>query len=232
MSTTRGRLYSFIITRILVATTTINAEPVLSYLRKFINIDRVYLLIVIRPFDATNTNTDDPIIFWDEPQRYLLEKAKADVLVILDDQRQLSTTPKSLNDPERLYQLLARSSPDTSMSGAGESSFTTALCDSLEELLGESKDQSFHVTMLLERINARRNSHAAQLWPQDRGGFKRNIELGRLHPPLEEDTSISQKEEPFVRDENLKEWSDDDNGVVRRSYSGVTPSPVVLRNAK
>lgn len=94
----------------------------------------------------------------------------------------------------RAYQLLAASSPDSPTNGPGEKSFTTALCDSLEELLRESNGESFPVVKLEERINSKRTAQASLIW--DRlGRYKRNVKLGRLEPNLKRHASF-QKAEP------------------------------------
>jgi hypothetical protein len=79
----------------------------------------------------------------------------------------------------RTYQLLAASSADGPTSGPGPKSFTTALCDSLEELLAEARGGTFFLSQLAERINIKRLSQPCLTWDRLRI-FKRTIELGRL----------------------------------------------------
>jgi hypothetical protein len=90
--------------------------------------------------------------------------------------------------------LLAASATQGYTTGPGERSFTTALCDSLKELLVESKGETFSVIKLSERISTKRPHQSAVLWDL-LGRYKRNVELGRLvqNPKIE---SSFQRERP------------------------------------
>jgi hypothetical protein len=75
--------------------------------------------------------------------------------------------------------LLAASTLEGYTNEPGEKSFTTAFCDSLEELILESKGESFSVIQLWERINTKRASDAALIWDRLKR-FTRNIDLYHL----------------------------------------------------
>lgn len=120
--------------------------------------------------------------------------AAADALAILDCCFASTAAFKGRNEEFRTYQLLAASSPNNPTRGPGAKSFTTALCDSLEELLIESKDSTFPVIKLWERINSKRKTEASLIWDRLQR-YKRNIELGRLASKSERDASF-QREDP------------------------------------
>jgi hypothetical protein len=85
--------------------------------------------------------------------------------------------------------LLAASATEGYTTGPGEKSFTTALCDSLEELLKESKGETFPVIKLSERISTKRTQQAAVMWDRLER-YKRSVELGRLDRNPERELSF------------------------------------------
>jgi len=77
--------------------------------------------------------------------------------------------------------------------GPGKNSFTTAFCDSLEELIEESKGESFSVIQLWERINTKRASDAALIWDRLQR-WTRNIDLYRLDSNSKRDASFQRRD--------------------------------------
>jgi hypothetical protein len=88
--------------------------------------------------------------------------------------------------------LLAASATEGYTTGPGEKSFTTALCDSLVELLKESKGESFPVIKLSERISAKRTQQSAVMWDRLER-YKRSVELGRLVRNPERESSFQRE---------------------------------------
>jgi hypothetical protein len=121
-----------------------------------------------------------PSAYWDSAETPLRNRAKGDVLAILDCCFASTAALKSRSPETRTYQMLAASSVDGATCGPGATSFTTALCDSLEELLKESKGMAFPVLKLLEQINIRRPAQPALLWDRLRHHNERSVMLGRL----------------------------------------------------
>jgi hypothetical protein len=129
--------------------------------------------------------------FWDEAEAPLKTHAGGDALAILDCcfASTAAVTRKGRNEELRTYQLLAASSADEYTCGPGQKSFTHALCDSLQELLIETRGGTFPVIKLWERINTKRTTQAALMWDRLQR-YKRNVELGRLDPNPERDASF------------------------------------------
>jgi hypothetical protein len=134
-----------------------------------------------------------PTAFWDVAENPLRDDASGDALVILDCCCASTAALRGRNEV-RTYQLLAASATEGNTNGPGEKSFTTALCDSLEELLEESKGESFPVIKLQERINTKRTEQSAVIWDRLER-YKRSIKLGRLVSNPERDESF-QREVP------------------------------------
>ncbi|KAL1606519.1 hypothetical protein SLS60_003924 [Paraconiothyrium brasiliense] len=130
-----------------------------------------------------------PAAYWDKAEDPLKNLAAADALAILDCCFASTAAIKGRNEEFRTYQLLAASSQGNPTDGPGKLSFTTALCESLEELLKESKDETFPVIKLWERINTKRKTQAALIWDRLQR-YKRNIELGRLAPESDREASF------------------------------------------
>jgi hypothetical protein len=185
---------SLCITQVMGIKSSDRAEDVSSYLRESIRTNRMPLLTIFRSLDAVDTGGYDAAAFWDRAEDPLLTLAAADVLSILDCCYASTAAVKGRSDDLRTYQLLAASSPDGPANGPGKKSFTTALCDSLEELLNDSENEGFPVIKLWEKINMKRTAKSAFLWDRLQR-YKRNIELSRLHPTPERDESF-RKEEP------------------------------------
>jgi hypothetical protein len=123
----------------------------------------------------------------------LRDLAEGDVLSILDCCFASSAALKSSHEEFRTYQLLAASSPSDTTSCPGKNSFTTALMDSLEELLNEHNNKSFPVVKLWERINMKRKKSASLIWDRLRK-YKRTVHL----TPLEVGpTSLEKREKEF-----------------------------------
>ncbi|KAF2795883.1 hypothetical protein K505DRAFT_301288 [Melanomma pulvis-pyrius CBS 109.77] len=134
-----------------------------------------------------------PVAFWDEAEAPLRNLAEGDVLSILDCCFASSAALKSRNEDFRTYQLLAASSPNDTTSCPGANSFTTALIDSLEDLLDEHKGKSFPVIKLWERINLKRKKSASLIWDRLHK-YKRTVQLAPLEPGL---TSQEEREKSF-----------------------------------
>jgi hypothetical protein len=114
---------------------------------------------------------------------------EGDALSVLDCCMASTAALKGKTDIQRVYQLLAASSVDAPTCGPGQNSFTTALCDSLEELLTEADGGMFLLTQLCERINTKRKNQACLSWDRLRT-FKRTVQLGRLDQTQERDVSF------------------------------------------
>jgi hypothetical protein len=148
---------------------------------------------------ARTRNWDDsmdghpPTAFWDEAEAPLKTHAAGDALAILDCCFASTAASKSRVEDTRTYQLLAASAAEGRTKGPGEQSFTHALCDSLEELLKESKEGAFSVFKLWETINTKRTTQAALMWDRLQR-YKRSVELGRLKPTPERDAAYKNSE--------------------------------------
>ena len=102
---------------------------------------------------------------------------------------------KCRNGLPRTYQLLAATAAGAPTCGPGQNSFTTALCDSLQDLLEEAKGGTFLLTQLCERINTKRKAQACLSWDRLQG-FKRTVQLGHLEPaPNLEDSFCNEEPE-------------------------------------
>ncbi|KAF2475654.1 uncharacterized protein BDR25DRAFT_253097 [Lindgomyces ingoldianus] len=122
-----------------------------------------------------------PTAFWDKAEAPLKEDAVGDVLSILDCCFASSAALKNRAEEFRTYQLLAASAVESPTNEPGKNSFTTALIDSLEELLDEYKKECFPVTKLVEKINMKRTRSPALIWDRLRR-YKRNVNLAPLDP--------------------------------------------------
>jgi hypothetical protein len=128
---------------------------------------------------------------WRKAEETLRTRTDADVLAILDCCFASTAAVKNSSDQTRAYSLLAASSTEGYTPEPGPKSFTTALCDSLEELLDESEDETFPLIKLWEKINTKPGQGSI---PWDRLERHKqtfgNIRLGRLQPDLERETSF------------------------------------------
>ncbi|KAF9694248.1 hypothetical protein EKO04_007776 [Ascochyta lentis] len=131
---------------------------------------------------------------WDEAEDPLRTKAGCDVLAILDCCFASAGALKGVDDKFRTYQLLAASPADGVTNGPGKSSFTTALCDSLEALLKELDGSAFPVLELFQRINLLRPSRPALLWDRLKHGNGRSVNLGKLEQKLKRPTLAPEEE--------------------------------------
>lgn len=112
-----------------------------------------------------------------------------DALSILDCCMASAAAIKGKIGLPRTYQLLAATAADAVTYGPGQKSFTTALCDSLQELLIEADGSTFVLAQLCQRINTKRKDQACLPW--DRlGTFKRTVHLGRLEQSLDLEDSL------------------------------------------
>ncbi|KAF2035247.1 hypothetical protein EK21DRAFT_84866 [Setomelanomma holmii] len=138
-----------------------------------------------------NMDGHAPTAHWDEAEAPLKTHAKGDALAILDCcfASTAASWSKSIVDDTRTYQLLAASTAGGKTKGPGEQSFTHALCDSLEQLLKDSKEGSFSVLQLWETINTKRTTQAALIWDRLQR-YKRSVQLGRLKNTPERDASF------------------------------------------
>jgi hypothetical protein len=148
----------------------------------------------IRCENYSSTGGYAPTAFWDAAEKSLRHHTSSDTLVILDCCYASTAALKGRNEDLRTYQLLAATATEGYTTGPGEKSFTTALCDSLEELLDESKGEGFPVIQLSERISTKRTQQPAVIWDRLER-YKRSIKLGRLRPNPERESSF-QREMP------------------------------------
>jgi hypothetical protein len=149
-------------------------------------------LTEIRTETFSATHGYAPTAFWDEAEKPLRRNTSSDTLVLLDCCYASTAGLKGRNEEFRTYQLLAASATEGYTTGPGEKSFTTALCDSLEELLHESKGETFPVIKLSERISTKRTQQAAVMWDRLER-YKRSIELGRLVRNVERESSFQRE---------------------------------------
>jgi hypothetical protein len=133
-----------------------------------------------------------PIAYWDKAEKPL-KLVKGDVLAILDCCFASTAALKGGEDDWRTYQLLAACAVQGNTSGPGKGSFTEALCDSLEQLLEQSKDGTFSVLKLEETINTKRAEKTALMWDRLKK-HKRSVELGPLAPQPQSNTTYHTKE--------------------------------------
>ncbi|KAI4928211.1 uncharacterized protein J4E92_005695 [Alternaria infectoria] len=116
---------------------------------------------------------------WPKAEIPILKEMQGDALVVLDC-CMASLAAKGRNLGTRTYQLLAAVSEDMETFGPGPKSFTTAFCNSLEELLDERDGRPFLMTQLVEKINKQRKRQACLMW--DRlSSYKRTLQLVPLH---------------------------------------------------
>lgn len=96
-----------------------------------------------------------------------------------------------MSDQTRAYHLLAASSAEGVTNEPGPESFTTALCDSLEDLLKETSGEPFPLMKLYTKINAK-PGQGSMLWDRLDKHTKTfgHIELGRLKMSPERDASF------------------------------------------
>lgn len=136
-----------------------------------------------------------PTAFWKKAEEPLRTFTSADVLAILDCCFASTAAAKGNSDQTRAYYLLAASSTEGVTNEPGPKSFTTALCDSLEELLKESDGDTFPLIKLWERINTKPEQGSIP-WDRLERHSKTfgNIELGRLEPNPQRDESFREAE--------------------------------------
>jgi hypothetical protein len=120
-----------------------------------------------------------PTALWASAEEPILKDMVGDALSILDCCMASTAGRKSRSGLPRTYQLLAASAADAPTCGPGQNSFTTALCESLEELASGPEDGTFFLAQLCQRINTKRKSQACIPWDQ-MGLFKRTIQFCRL----------------------------------------------------
>jgi hypothetical protein len=132
---------------------------------------------------------------WHKAEAPVLNDMDGDALVILDCCMASAAIYKNRSPGSRIYQLLAASAEDLPTRGPGPNSFTTALCDSLEELVKESGGKPFLLTQLCEQINRKRKTQPCVAWDCLRS-YKRSVQLGPLHETQQERKAAFQKNEP------------------------------------
>jgi hypothetical protein len=132
---------------------------------------------------------------WENAEVPLRSQTSADVLAILDCCFASTAAVKGSSDQTRAYHLLAASSTEGYTPEPGKNSFTTALCNSLGELLDESGDEIFPLIKLWERINTKPGQGAIN-WDrlQRHKHTFGHIQLGRLPPNPERDASFHETE--------------------------------------
>lgn len=120
-----------------------------------------------------------PTAFWNRAEEPICHDMEGDALSILDCCMASTAGMKRRNGALRAYQLLAASAAGAPTCGPGVDSFTTALCESLIELLKEAGSGTFYITQLVEKINTKRRLQACLLWDRLRA-FRYTVRLGRL----------------------------------------------------
>lgn len=135
-----------------------------------------------------------PIAYWDEAEKPLRELMEGDALAILDCCYASAAASKGTTGEPRVYHLIAASPAGSYTSGPGKSSFTTAFCNSIEELLADSKGATFSLNQLSEKINMKRDTQPCLVWNQLRE-FRRTVQLGPLHQ-TEERHAAFKNEDP------------------------------------
>ncbi|CAN9136467.1 unnamed protein product [Alternaria alternata] len=140
---------------------------------------------------------------WRKAELPVLNDMEGDALVILDCCMASAAALKCRNVGSRIYQLLAASAEESFTTGPGPNSFTTALCNSLEELLDE-KGGPFLLTQLCEKINEKRKRQPCIPWDRLRS-YKRTVQLGPLHQhQTQEREAAFQKDAPERASINLR----------------------------
>lgn len=150
------------------------------------------MLTLLRTEDSSGHGDIAPVAFWGLAEEPLRTLARADVFSILDCCCASTAAVKGRSIELRAYQLLAASTFEGNTNGPGEKSFTTAFCDSLEELIRDSKGESFSVYRLWETINKKRTSDTALIWNRLQRET-RNIDLHHLNYSAQRDASFQRQ---------------------------------------
>ncbi|OCL10549.1 hypothetical protein AOQ84DRAFT_315278 [Glonium stellatum] len=94
-----------------------------------------------------------PKVSWDDAVRSLVKNAEGDILALLDCCfASNACIRRSIIDDNKTYEVLAASGPAQVSPGPGKDSFTTALIESLNQLVTEFGDGSFSTRDLHEKI--------------------------------------------------------------------------------
>jgi hypothetical protein len=134
---------------------------------------------------------------WRKAEVPILNDMDGDALVILDCCMASVAAAKCRSIGSRIYQLLAASAEESLTSGPGPNSFTTALCNSLEELLVK-KGGPFLLTQLCEKINEKRKKQPWLTWDRLRS-YKRTVQLGPLHQHETQERKAAFKKDALER---------------------------------
>jgi hypothetical protein len=94
---------------------------------------------------------------WEDAEQHLIKHTNCDVLSILDCCFAGNVHKGGLSDPERTYQLLSAGDKNQTTQKPGEQSFTTALIESLSELLKKRNGKPFTTTQLRDHIANRKS---------------------------------------------------------------------------
>jgi hypothetical protein len=145
--------------------------------------------ITLIDYVSTDDAENDLRAIWNHAEQYLIEKAKADVLTIMDC-CYASDLLRNVPEHGRTFEMIAASGIGIPTPEPGPDSFTRCLIKTLKELAEESSDKYgsyFDTHDLVERITKERVSSPPWLWRRVPGS-SRHIELRKLKPLHERPT--------------------------------------------
>jgi hypothetical protein len=134
-------------------------------------------------YASTDDIENDLRARWNDAERCLIDKAKADVLTIMDC-CYASDLLRNVPEHGRTFEMIAASGIGIPTPSPGPDSFTRCLIKTLKELAEESSDgyaSYFDTHDLVERITKQRVSSPPWLWRRIPGST-RHIELRKLKP--------------------------------------------------
>ncbi|CAN9166386.1 unnamed protein product [Alternaria sp. RS040] len=137
-------------------------------------------------FSPTDDAENDLRAIWNEAERTLIEKVKANVLTIMDC-CYASDLLRNVPEHGRTFEMIAASGIGAPTPEPGENSFTRCLIKHLKELAVESSGNYgsyFDTHNLVERMTKERFDSPPKLWRRIPGS-SRHIELRKLKPKNE-----------------------------------------------
>jgi hypothetical protein len=129
---------------------------------------------------STNDSDSDLQAAWNDSERILVEKVKADVFTIMDC-CYASDLLRNVPEYGRTFEMLAASNIGLTTAQPGKNSFTRCLINNLEELANENAGGFFTTRDLHERMQKGRSDPGPALWRR-MGGSSRHIRLRKLKP--------------------------------------------------
>jgi hypothetical protein len=105
-----------------------------------------------------------PRVSWNDAIRTLVKNAEGDIFALMDCCFASNPYARSISDYGKTFEILAASGFNQITPSPGEDSFTTALIQSLKELVAEFKNGSFSTRDLLEKIHVKRPHSPPALW--------------------------------------------------------------------